>query len=254
MNAALISEIKEQARRYDDLLRAKNRLLLQMQSLCKRQVSHDDDVLVLQSDPDKKYKLVTKKGRELFQAWKTKDALHPHFPAISVILDPYNQAIAPFKEPIKHTVSVLESSAKRLPIWAWTEKIKGVGPLSFAQIIGAAGDLSRYPSPKYLHKRMGLGVIYGERQRKCLDKNLALVHGYNPQRRALMFIVGENLIRKRSPTYYDLYLARKDKEFQKNPTASKMVIHRRAKRYMEKALLRDMWVEWNITVAALKAA
>lgn len=160
---------------------------------------------------------------------------------------------------------LMVKQAKTLPAYAaFVEGINGFGALGFAQIIGECGDLSNYANPAKVWKRMGLGIVGGERQRKHADAAKALEHGYSPIRRSTMFVLGDSLLKKQSP-YRDLYLARKEVEAAKAEAAgltiteagklpkglpasqcmSKMHIHRRAQRYVEKRLLRDLWRAWR---------
>ena len=132
-----------------------------------------------------------------------------------------------------------------LPVWKWAEGVSGFGSLGLAQIVGEAGDLSAYSDKSKLWKRMGLAVIDGQRQRRVKGAD-ALRHGYSPERRAIMFCIGDSLIKKQGP-YREIYLQRKEYEQAKlpEPEGFKMVWHRRAQRYMEKWLLRDLWREWG---------
>lgn len=137
--------------------------------------------------------------------------------------------------------------AKTLPIWEWAQEIHGFGALGLAIIVGEAGDLSAYPKKGHLWKRMGVAVIDGIRQgglRKGSAAEDWIVHGYNRQRRSRLFTIGDSLIKKQN-TYRELYLARKEVERAKLPDATKMHIHRRAQRYMEKRLLKDLWQAWR---------
>lgn len=160
---------------------------------------------------------------------------------------------------------VLKVYAEQLPVWpGFMQFIAGCGSLTLGQIIGEAGDLSKYSGPAKLWKRMGLALIGGERQRKCRDKEIAAAHGYNPRRRALMFIVGDNLIKLNKGEYRAIYDAEKKRQIEKAhaeglkvaPAAkipkwstaeyrSEKHIHLRAKRYMEKRLLRNLWRAWR---------
>ena len=74
----------------------------------------------------------------------------------------------------------------------------------------------------------------------------ALVHGYSPRRRSVLWQVGDVLIKSnRDGVYKKLYDERKIEEAKNPELKSKMHIHRRAQRYMEKRLLVDMWEAWN---------
>ena len=160
----------------------------------------------------------------------------------------------------------LVKAAKELPVYsAFVEPINGFGALGLAQIVGEAGDLSKYSNPAKLWKRFGLGLVGGERQRRHTDPEKAIAHGYSPRRRSVMFVIGDSLLKKQN-AYKDLYDERKRYEEQKAIAAglvvraakpgdpvdqvsagfrSKMVIHRRSQRYVEKRLLRDLWRSWR---------
>lgn len=185
---------------------------------------------------------------------------------------------APFAAPVlvdsQHAIyrsrmeaeNLLKKQVKSLPIHAmFVKQVNGFGEVGFGQIIGEAGDLSLYANPAKLWKRMGLGLVDGERQRKCVDARKAAAHGYSPIRRSIMFTIGDSLLKKQGP-YRELYLARKVYEAQKaeahglsvvaagdipdgkskEECMTLMHIHRRAQRYMEKRLLRDLWKAWRL--------
>lgn len=139
----------------------------------------------------------------------------------------------------------LEKRAKQLPVWPWAESVRGLGALSLAQIIGETGNLSNYANPAKVWKRMGLAVIQGQRQRKTTDKELAIEMGYNPRRRSVIWIVGDNLIRTTNPEYKAFYNAEKERLAEKWPEAPDAHLHKAAHRHMEKRFLVDLWREWN---------
>lgn len=133
--------------------------------------------------------------------------------------------------------------AKKLPVWTWVEQVNGAGALTLGNIIGETGDLGLYGNPAKVWKRMGLGLVDGERQRRVKDAEQAERHGYNPRRRALMHVVGTNFLRARTGPYRTLYDERKDYELARGIT--KGHAHNRALRYIEKRFLRDLWREWT---------
>lgn len=139
----------------------------------------------------------------------------------------------------------LRKLAMQLPVWAWVEGINGFGAVGLAQIVGETGDLAQYDNPAKVWKRMGLAVINGERQRKVAGA-AALDHGYNPQRRSIMWVIGDSLLKKQN-AYREVYLAEKERQAELHPEHSKMQHHLRAKRYMEKRLLKDLWIAWRAT-------
>lgn len=139
---------------------------------------------------------------------------------------------------------------KPLPIMAWAKDVKGLGIASVAAIIGEAGDLANYANPGKLWKRMGLAVIDGKSQGKRTNAEEALRHGYSPQRRSEMHVVGDCMVRAGGP-YADLYRARKAVEMEREGI-TKMHAHKRALRYIEKRLLREMWQVWRGANAAMQ--
>ena len=142
----------------------------------------------------------------------------------------------------------LEKLAKELPVWPWVESVRGFGAVSLAQIIGETGDLSNYDNPAKVWKRMGLAVMDdGTRQRRVAGAD-AIAHGYVPRRRSVMFVIGDVLVKSnRDGEYRTLYLSRKEYEREHHPEMTPMQLHRRAQRYMEKRLLRDLWRDWRVT-------
>lgn len=176
----------------------------------------------------------------------------------------------------------LSALAARLPVWgSFGAGVSGFGALSLAKIIGECGDLGNYANPAKLWKRMGLGLVNGERQRRACDPALAREMGYSPRRRAVMFVIGDCLIKQQS-AYRAVYLERLAfehqklvaagfvpasscaetvenwrrralppirkigaKEFDKACHASVQMLHMRAQRFMEKRFLRDLWRAWR---------
>lgn len=167
----------------------------------------------------------------------------------------------------------LERLARTLPVWtAWAADIRGFGALSLATIVAEAGDLAEYPKKGHLWKRMGTAVIDGIRQgglRKGAPKADWIAHGYDRARRARLFVIGDSLV-KQGDHYRTIYLARKDYERRRAEAAGLTIapsakiptkraaefmsdghVHKRAQRYMEKRLLRDLWQAWRRAEGAL---
>ncbi len=159
--------------------------------------------------------------------------------------------------------------AEQLPVWSsWAKEVRGVGALSLGMIVGEAGDIGTYSNPAKLWKRFGVGLVdHGdglERQRKHKDAIKAHEAGYNPNRRSVLFRLGEVFIKLEGP-YREVYLKRKEEEIAKAKTAGREVvpaakvkkgrdastyrtvghISNRARRYAEKRFLRDLWTEWR---------
>lgn len=180
-------------------------------------------------------------------------------------------ARAPFDAVEKDATKAMERLARELPVWPWAEGVRGFGPVSLAIIVAEAGDLSSYPEKGHLWKRMGVAVLDGVRQgglSKTASKDAWIAHGYNRQRRSRMWNIGDALVKGNGDgEYRTAYLARKEYERERAEAAGLTVapaakipkgraaefmsdghIHRRAQRYMEKRLLRDLWQEWRRAV------
>jgi hypothetical protein len=140
------------------------------------------------------------------------------------------------------------------------------------------GTLSDYPTHSKVWKRLGLAVMgrgdgVDDIRQGGLSKNASkddwIAHGYSRQRRSRIWTIGDiSLVRLAGP-YQDVYRARKEferKEAEKAglevlPSAdikrlvkkgrkisefrSDAHIHRRARRYMEKALVKHVWQAWR---------
>lgn len=246
----VIPAIREVHRRRCDLINAEGNLKRQIKAITRRIVSahmrehgvSDDEinavVTAMSKVPAEVEKVVTIATIPLQVAL---DALHPH-------------KLQAEKE--------LKKLAVQLPAHSFVEAVHGFGTIGFAQIVGEAGDLANYANPAKLWKRFGLGLVGDQRQRKTTDAALAIEMGYNPKRRSVMFVIGDSLLKQSGP-YKDLYNARKQWETDKATAAGKIVlpaakinkknaatsmsmghVHLRAKRYVEKRVLRDLWRVW----------
>lgn len=180
---------------------------------------------------------------------------------LMVALAPFIAAIARFDEDIKPIEKRLEKLAQKLPIAPWVKTVTGLGFGSVAAIVGEAGDLSAYPSVAGVWKRMGLAVIDGDgRQRKVASAEGALVHGYNPERRSVVWVMADSMsklqrtwldketgeVRKPAGAYGAILEAEKEKALAAGLT--KAHAEARGKRHMSKAVLRDMTAEWRRAV------
>jgi hypothetical protein len=156
----------------------------------------------------------------------------------------------PFEAIEDRAVEEMTARAEQLPIWAtFGEPIKGFGPMSLAVILAEAGDLSNYSNHSKLWKRMGLAVIDGLRQGglpKGAGADEWIIHAYNRKRRSKVWNIGDALIKgNKDGRYRTAYLTRKAYEVARDPEIKPIKAHRRAQRYMEKRLLRDLWKAWR---------
>lgn len=256
---ALIQNVIETHRRRVDLMRAMGKLTLQMKAVCRRFCDGDKDA-----------------AAPLWNAINGKGE-HAHAAAALAWCEPLLMARDTIEDYRKAEEKKLAKLAKQLPVAEWVEAVPGFGVGSLGAVIGESGDLSKYGNPAKLWKRMGLAVINGGRQRRVAGDE-ALIHGYSPERRSIMWNIGACLIKQQGP-WRELYLARLATEHQKAldeglipATSTKVTVdswakrglpeltkvtkitaaHRsaghmnnRAQRYIEKRLLRDLWRAWR---------
>lgn len=238
----LIGNLTEMHRQRVDLHRAEKSLTLQIKAKCRRLCGGD------KTEADKVYRsMMNGMGHELA-------------PSAAAVSAPFIQARSLIAEQRSDCEKQMKKMAKELPVWSWVKEIRGFGELSLAGIIGETGDLNNYSTPSKLWKRLGLAVINGGRQRKVAGVE-ALEHGYAPHRRSLVWNLGDTMIkgvirkvndddgedtgeRVSLNEYGAIYLARKAYESERVET--KAHAHNRAKRYMEKRLILDLWKAWRL--------
>lgn len=233
-----IATLRELHRKRQDFHRSEKSLTLQVKAICRRLCAGDKD------EADKLYTAMSK-GAEDGQAMMAKEWTEPFIQARSIL-----------EGNRKQVEKDMAKVAKTLPVAEWVEGIKGFGIGSLAAVIGEAGDLSNYPTHSHLWKRLGLAVIDGGRQRLVPGAD-ALVHGYSPSRRSVVWNVGQCVFKCQSQRvdketgevkveageYRKLYDARK--EYEMDRVETKGHAHNRATRYVEKRLMRDLWKAWR---------
>ena len=225
VDLAVISEIREQWRRRQNWHRAEKSLTLQAKALCRRLTRGDK-----------------KEAELLFKAALGKGELHHLADVAFGAIFPLIEARKGLEKHRKAVEKRLEKLAASLPVAPWVDSVRGFGLLSLAGIVGEAGDLSAYANPAKLWKRMGVAVMPdGGRQRRIAGDE-AIEHGYSPSRRSLVWAIGDCLI-KQGDAYRSIYDVRKVLEAERVET--KGHAHNRAKRYMEKRLLLDLWRAWR---------
>jgi hypothetical protein len=185
------------------------------------------------------------------KAAKNTYVVSPHARAaaehVSPVLAEHMASLRNAQKPYDKTI---ENLAKQLPVHAWSKDVRGCGPLLLGLIIGETGDLSNYANPAKVWKRMGLAVMPdGKRQRRVTGDE-AIEHGYNADRRSLMFNLGECFIKVGGETspYRQLYDDRKAFELTRLPEDAKGRqgwAHNRASRYAQKRFLVDLWKAWR---------
>jgi len=230
----LCNTIREAWSQRQDLVNAHGSLARQLKSICRRHCGGDKV-----------------KGTALFKKMRTggKVDLAPTL-ATMVLLQSYIAIGVQRKSQEK----VLCENVAMLPVAKWATSIRGVADIALASLIGEAGNLNDYAGPAKLWKRFGVGLVQdnkGEwvRQRKVIDKKLAVAMGYSPKRRSVLWNVGACIIRSRkgaTGVAADLlayYESEKKRAMEKG--CKKGHAHRRAQKHMEKRLLVLLWREWT---------
>lgn len=238
----VVGSITELYRRRVDLQRAEMKLTLQIKAICRRLLMADG----------KSFEEATKESAALYNALST-SGKH----ALSSIGLLHAAPLLESREPLERNKKLLDKQlsglAKELPIWEWSKGVRGLAATSLCSLIGEIGDLGQYATVAKVWKRMGVAVFDGARQ-GGLGKGAAADewtrHGYVKRRRSVLWNVGACLLRSQKASngeFYRVYADRRDYEKAVHPELTKLQIHRRAQRYMEKRFLRELWKAWRAT-------
>ena len=242
----LIVEIREQAYQRRRLHKAEKALTLQIKGHCRRLCAGDKDQAAVV------YKAML--GKERSELAATAMA------ANMVFLNIREQA-----ESARRSVEIrLEDLAGQLPVSSWWQAIRGCNLLGLALIVGECPGwndqgLGDFATVSKLWKRMGLAVMPdGTRQRRIAG-DAAIEHGFAPSRRAAMWTIGQSLflaqsqrvdketgeVKREAGPYRVIYDERKAYEIERDMGIKPCISHARAKRFMEKRLLRNLWRAWR---------
>lgn len=222
-------------RQRQDLRRAFGRLDLQCQAICRRAVGGDKV--------------------EAGKLWAKIKADKADHPALVMILSPYTEAMERLDESASGLERQVKALVRAMPIWTeWGVSVRGMAELSLGGLIGEASrPVGDYRSVSAVWKRFGLAVIDGGRQRLVAGAEMALIHGYSPQRRAYAYTLSQNLMRaqREADPYRLIYDRRKAYEMERG--FPKAHAHNRALRVMVKELLKDAWVADRHFAGGLRA-
>lgn len=245
---ALCNELRELHARRRTLIRSTTSLTNQIKAVCRRVVAvegKDDTAGLKRADRIYAEAVALCKGKPVDAS-----AFSELAPVVAQWIAPLHQARTLVETEVKTLKKQMEKIAAHLPVAGWVKSVAGFGLGNLACVVGETGDMSGYSNPAKVWKRLGLAVIRGERQRRTTDKDLAIEMGYSPSRRAIVFVLGECLIKaqgkdEKAGPYRRIYDQRKAYELERDPEMSAQHVHRRAKRYMEKRVIRDLWRAWR---------
>lgn len=146
----------------------------------------------------------------------------------------------------------LTASVKDEPVWNnYLKEVKGIGPLIASGLINLI-DIKKAKHVSSLWMLAGLDV-YNEGDDKGKAKRLrkGVKATWNPLLKSLCWKIGKSMLMGKNEFFRDIYDNRKAYEISKNAersTASKLSVGHvdaRAKRYMVKMFLRQLWVRWR---------
>jgi hypothetical protein len=164
---------------------------------------------------------------------------------IAPIVAPFVLALQKAREPIDSLRKEYEKEmvvcAKSLPVYSWIESINGLGAMGLAIIVGECGDLGSYSNPGKLWKRCGVAPDHCYAM-ECKDGREAIAKP--KRRRSAIWTVSDSLLKAKNK-YKTLDDERKVYELARAPEMTKMHAHRRAQRYAEKRMLKDLWIAWR---------
>jgi hypothetical protein len=160
-----------------------------------------------------------------------------------------------FDKPIRDLEKVLEGLVKPMAITQWVDNVPGFTHLGLAKIIAEAGnEIGLYRNPSCLWKRFGLGLVTEKqgdpmvRQQRRKGKDLALIHGFCPTRRALMFVIQGTVYqygKAANNEFYQYAVDVKERAEAEHKDWSKAHVFMHQRRLLAKRLLRELWVQWR---------
>lgn len=256
-----VAEIMTLHRLRQGMIKAQTKLKLQGMASIRFATQTDDDF----ADDTSKAK-ARKRNEDLYRL-VADDLAHPLHDNVA----PYLHAMEPLDAQRKVYEKAMLKAVKRLPVYAWAKDVKGFGDISLATIVGECGDIGTYRSVSAVWKRMGVAVINGKRQGNPGAGASAedwIEHGYRAQRRSVGYVAREHVIGgmgKWRPdfgsdlsdaTYYQrIYAERARLECikldlplmcsDKGKESYKKHVSNRAHRYVEKRLLKHLYLEWR---------
>ncbi len=222
-----IEQIRALRQQWSLVVRSRQRLELAAISYCRRLVAGD-----------------LKECARLWGIVNGKAGDHERLNDALAACGPIMTAMTPLDEAQARIEKAMIKLAKTLPCQGVIADVKGFAIKSFAQLVGEAGDLGSYKSHSALWKRFGLGCMTdGGRARKFTDVDKALEAGYSPQRRAIVYVIGECLLK--AGGMREVYDYRKAHTETTHADWTKAHRHADAMRYSTKRLLRRLWQTWR---------
>ncbi len=272
----IIPKVIEAYLKRDNLMRCRGDAARRVLSLCKRIAGYNP------MKPEDERKVAEKAAEEAFKQLMSGKPESEVAKRSFLIVDTLIEQIGRYDDAIRAVEKVAVHYAMQSPGAQFVEATKGFGPIGLVMFIGECGDLANYGNPAKVWKRMGLAPYQGRAASTWRMQKVAGLTaeqwtevGYSPKRRSASYQVGDSLLKCSSGPYKSVYDQRKAFEVQKFAAAGKPVLglaeaksaklkpgdytpkmhaHRRAQRYTEKRLLRDLWRAWTGKAEEYQAA
>lgn len=237
------------------------RLQRRRSQLIKTKVSQSNGLLAIVASNLGYHSQLSEEDRSKF--WKDADqlvrrVLEGEQHELADLIEGSMLGVTALKKSIKRLEKEMEKAVKQLPIheWALLPEQRGFGLVSLAVVIGEAGDLSSYANPGKLWKRLGCApyesqgkTLMGSTWRGGKEGKLTAMewedYGYNPRRRSIAYVIGENLVKQNKDIYRHRYDTVKAKALEEREDWTKLRCHRHAMLLSTKLLLKNLWIEWN---------
>lgn len=140
----------------------------------------------------------------------------------------------------KRMTTYMKDSIQDEAIWTgFLKKTRGIGPILAAGLINLI-DITKARHVSSLWKFAGLDVVNGAAPKR----KKGVISTWNPLMRNLCWKIGTSLVRTGSP-YREFYDERKKHEQIHHSDLKKFHIDRRARRYMVKRFIADLWLHWR---------
>ncbi len=189
---------------------------------------------------------------------------------IQALVLPCKATLESFEATNKKYMKKLSKLAESLPVWSWVKKIRGVGSLTLANVIGETGDLNNYIEPAKVWKRLGchpyekngethMGKAWNVHSwhEESMSKKNWVEYGYVGRRRSVMFNLteaitlqcgGKNVDKQGSDNFLTRrYLEARSAAKKTHPDWPDCHLHAHANLLMGKRFLLELWLEWTGT-------
>lgn len=152
---------------------------------------------------------------------------------ISPLVAVLRESVAPIDERVSELERDIRTIVRTLPEWdGFFAGVRGVAEVSAANMLAIVGDPAKWSNPAKMWKRLGLAPrVAGDTTGETT---------YRPHARAVMWVIGDCLIKSGSP-YKAVYNARREHTATTHPDWTKIHSHKDAHRVMVKRLACDLW-------------